>query len=120
MDSETWEHQICNFYVTYLDGDGSGHDYEDDDDGVDENEAELDVCSFSYLHRIPVVLHLQVFAHFRELHRIQHETQDNEEDQFRMTMNTSSDRDEQFLFLMSTFMTFSWEIPKKSRFGHLN
>ena len=46
MDSETWEHQICNFYVTYLDGDGSGHDYEDDDDGVDENEAELDVCSF--------------------------------------------------------------------------
>ena len=112
MDSETWEHQICNFYVTYLDGDGSGHDYEDDDDGVDENEAELDVCSFSYLHRIPVVLHLQVFAHFRELHRIQHETQDNEEDQFRMTMNTSSDRDEQFLFLMSTFMTFSREIPK--------
>ena len=72
----------------------------------------LDVCSFSYLHRIPVVLHLQVFAHFRELHRIQHETQDNEEDQFRMTMNTSSDRDEQFLFLMSTFMTFSREIPK--------
>ena len=73
---------------------------------------ELDVCSFSYLHRIPVVLHLQVFAHFRELHRIQHETQDNEEDQFRMTMNTSSDRDEQFLFLMSTFMTFSRKIPK--------
>ena len=32
---------------------------------------ELDVCSFSYLHRIPVVLHLQVFAHFRELSRME-------------------------------------------------
>lgn len=113
MDSETWEHQICDFYVTFLDGYdcGGGHDYEVDDDGVDENEAELDVCSFSYLHRIPVVLHLQVFAHFRELHRIQHETQNDENDHFQITTiwtfnETSSDRDEEILFLLSTFMSF--------------
>ena len=32
---------------------------------------EIAVFSFFYLHRIPVVLHLQVFAHFRELSRIE-------------------------------------------------